>query len=273
MNNIENLKVLLVNAISKKVGNEKDISLLFSGGTDSLTCLFSCFELDIKPTLHTFYLENHISEDYIFSKKIAEKYNLKLIPTIIKQDKSQLCFDIFNLIQTYGIYNKIRIQIIYPFLHIFPNIEESKVITGLSADTLYGTNYHSKMKFVEEFSKIRNYAIQNDEIDGCSTLISMAKKHQKELIVPYRDDAVMKYFLQFSWNELNEPKQKKLSYDAFDNYFKDLNLNRPSCSLVINSKILEWFPMLLDSKLNQHNRNTIDEIFSDIFHNRIDKIN
>lgn len=266
---MENLKELLIEVIKTKVDRTKKVSLLFSGGTDSLTCLFSCLELGIKPNLYTFYLEGNISEDVKMSKQISDIYNLELKTVMIKKEQKQLIKDIFLLIHKYGVNNKIRIELLHPFIHLLPHITEDYVITGLSADTLYGTNYHSKMSKIEEFMEIRKTALIFDEIDGYSILKKMTEENGKKLIAPYRDEKIIQYFLRSSWKELNDPIQKGPSIKAFEKYFNAHSIYRKSSSLSLNSGIKNWHEILLHSKLNKFNRTDLDELYQDIFGNRI----
>lgn len=263
------LRNLLIDAIQKQINNEKEIAIFFSGGTDSLTCLFSCLELNIKPKLYTFHLEDHISEDVKVSKKIADYFKLEHKIVSIKKDKNQLVNDIKNLICTYGVYNKIRLQILYPFPYLLEHTSEKFVITGLSADTLYGTNYHSELSASNKFNQVRNQAILTDEIDGYHTLKKMVNSAEKTLVAPYRDKKVVDYFLKFSWEELNKPIQKNVSVEAFNDYFEALSVYRKSNSLILNSGIIKFHDILISSEFNKNNRKTLDEIFLDVFLNRI----
>ena len=258
------LKQLLVKAIKSEIGDEKDIAIFFSAGTDSLTCLFSCLELNLKPKLYTFHLESYVSEDAKMAKKIAKFFNLDLTTIVIKEDLEELKKDITTLIKNFHIENKIRMQILYPFPHMLKNIKEKIVLTGLSADTLYGTNYHSKIHFLEDFTEERRHALEEDEIDGYDALKKMVENHKKKLIAPYRNKDVIEYFLKFSWDELNKPIQKKHSVEAFKKYFELHEIYRQSSSLPINSKIREWEEKLLDTDLNQLNRESIEELYHDI---------
>ena len=45
------LRTLLINAVQREI-NDENVAIFFSGGTDSLTCLFCCLELNIKPKLN-----------------------------------------------------------------------------------------------------------------------------------------------------------------------------------------------------------------------------
>ena len=71
------LRTLLINAVQREI-NDENVAIFFSGGTDSLTCLFCCLELNIKPKLYTFHLEDYISEDVKTSKKVA-RYLRKIL--------------------------------------------------------------------------------------------------------------------------------------------------------------------------------------------------
>ena len=266
MNQLQNL---LQDVIKYEIGNEKDVAIFFSGGTDSLTCLFTCLDLGLKPTLYTFHLENYVSEDVIISKKIAEFFNLKLEIISIKKDEKQLIIDIKDIIKKFNIDNKIRLQILYPFPHMLSKISESIILTGLSADTLYGTNYHSKMNDTNDFNEIRRESIDTDKIDGYNALKKMVHESNKKLVAPYRDKKIIEYFLKFSWNELNSPLQKNLSYNAFIKYFDMLKIYRKSSSLPVNSKIIEWHNTILSSELNKNNRDNLDEVIQDILYDKI----
>ena len=264
------LKNLLVESVRKEIDGETDVGIFFSGGTDSLTCLFSCLELKLKPHLYCFRLENHISEDSLMSERISKLYNVPLKIIIIKEDLQQLANDVYNIIKKYDVSNKIRVQILYPFPYMLKEIKERVVITGLSADTLYGTNYHSKMQLLDDFTKSRRNAIDEDEIDGYTVLKEISNSFQKKLVAPYRDDSVINYFLKYSWMELNRPTQKNHSINAFKNYFDSNTIYRTSSSLTINSKIQEFHEKLLTLSFNKLNRKSIDELYSDILHDRVD---
>jgi len=265
MNKFRNL---LLDVIKNEIKDEKSIAIFFSGGTDSLTCLFTCLELGLKPILYTFHLENYISEDVKISQKIANYYDLELKIIIIEKNKDQLITDVKNLVNNYRINNKICLQILYPFPYVLEEVNESLILTGLSADTLYGTNYHSKMKNVKNFNEIRKNLINSDEIDGYMSLKKMVKNSNKKLVAPYRNQKIIDFFLTHSWNELNTPLQKNLSYEAFYDYFKKLKVYRESSSLPINSKITEWHQTIFSSKLNTNHRKYLDEIIQDILQDK-----
>lgn len=100
----------------KTIKDKNSVALLFSGGTDSLTCLFSLLNLNIKPTLYSFHLEDIIHKDIEVSKKVANHFNLKHVIIPIKRDVSQLKKDIIYLCQEMKLNRKTNVQCTYPFL-------------------------------------------------------------------------------------------------------------------------------------------------------------
>ena len=66
------------------------------------------------------------------------------------------------------------------------NINEKFILTGLTADTLYGTNYHTNMESSTEFNKLRKQAILMDEVDGYNALKKMVNNAEKKLVAPIK---------------------------------------------------------------------------------------
>lgn len=88
-------------------------------------------------------------------------------------------------------------------------------------------------------------------------------------MLPYRNKKVIEFFLNYSWNELNKPIQKFVSVNAFKKYFESQKFYRESSSLPINSKINELLQTLITTKLNEHKREVLEEIFRDIYYDKI----
>ena len=83
------------------------------------------------------------------------------------------------------------------------------------------------------------------------------------------ESKVLDKSLKFSWEELNKPIQKQISVEAFNDYFETLSVYRKSNSLILNSGIVKFHDSLISSEFNKNNRKTLDEIFLDVFLNRI----
>lgn len=264
------LRNLMINAISKEVKTNRDVALLFSGGTDSLTCLFSLLELDIRPTLYSFHLQDIINRDIEISKLVAKYYDLQHVIIPIKTIKDQLLDDVLFLIKKYKIYRKTNVQCTYPFLYVLPEIKENIVVTGLCADDLYGSAKSVAIKSrkdKEVFDKIRIKTIANLDSSAYRSIKELIEvTYGKKFVVPYRNKEIIEFFMKLSWTELNKPKQKQLSLDAFKDYFLNQeNIYRVNSNLQVESKIREWHDVIINSSLNTNNRSRVDEIYKDIY--------
>ncbi|AKO92032.1 hypothetical protein BEH_07915 [Priestia filamentosa] len=254
--------------INNQIHDKSNVALLFSGGTDSLTCLFSLLESGIRPTLYSFHLEGVIHKDIEISKQVAEFYNLKHKIIVIKKDVEQLQKDVRYLISQFEIFRKTNVQCTYPFLHVLPKVQESFVMTGLCADDLYGTAKSVAIKGAkskETFDTIRNKTLSNLNSSAYRSIKQLVEDvFQKKFIVPYREESVISYFMNFSWEELNRPKQKQIAVKAYADYFDKQKIYRRNTNLQVGSKIREWHDELLKTELNVNNRKRVDEIYKDI---------
>lgn len=122
------LRNIINEYLVKNIDNKNDVALLFSGGMDSLSILLSCLDVDIKPHLYTFYLDNHISEDIIRSREIAKIFDLKLTEIKITTRDISLTEDIKFIIKRFKTSKNTAIQCIHPFIYIMPNIIEGHVL-------------------------------------------------------------------------------------------------------------------------------------------------
>src|SRR5690606_17923619 len=245
-----------------------DVALLFSGGTDSLTCLFSLLDLNIKPTLYSFHLEEVIHKDIDVSKIVSKYYNLKHEIIEIKKDINQLKEDVKYIVNTFNVTRKTNVQCIYPFVHIVPKIKENIIVTGLCADDLYGTSKGvaikgSKNKMI--FDEIRLKTLRNLDSSAYRPIKELVEQiHGKQFIAPYRNNEVIEYMMSLSWEEMNKPKQKQLALNAYGDYFEVLRVYRRNVSLQVGSKIREWHNELLNTELNKNKRKRVDEIYKDL---------
>lgn len=263
---IEKLKALLSESIKTQLLGSIDVGLLFSGGTDSLSMLFTLLDQGIRPTLYTFRLSEHESMDSKVSKFVADKLGLKLVMTEIPFNINQLQKDVKYLITEFGSARKTVVQVTYPFLYIFPHVKEKFVVTGLSADSNYGTPKSMAIKFRDDFEGFKEYKkkiFSNIYTDGYYTINELAKKHDLKLIVPFRDPKVIDYLMNYSWRSLNFPRQKWFIVKGWQEHFNNLKVYRKNDNLQVGSKIRERMDKLLDTKLND-NYNRVDEIYKKI---------
>lgn len=261
------LNNLIKEYFKQNINSNNQVALLFSGGTDSLTCLFSLLELNIKPTLYTFHLEDIIHKDVEISKKVANHFKLKHVIIEIPRNIEQLKKDVIYLTQELNLTRKTNIQCTYPFLYTIPKVEENIIASGLCADDLYGTSKSMSIKYSNDkigFNKARNKIFNNEYSSAYKPIKDLVEKYNKTFLTPYRCNDVINYFMKFSWQELNKPKQKQVALNSYKKYFDELNVYRKNSNLQVESKIREWHDELLKTELNKNNRKRVDEIYKDL---------
>ena len=263
-----NLKTKINDYFTREIENKNDVALLFSGGTDSLTCLFSLLEIGITPTLYSFHLEGVVHKDIEVSRQVADYYNLKHNIIEIKRDIEQLKQDVIYIVKTFDVTRKTNVQCTYPFVHVLPNIKEKYVVSGLCADDLYGTSKSMSIKCAKDknvFDEIRNKIFSNLNSSAYRSIKELTETiHEKKFITPYRDEEIINYMMQFSWSELNKPKQKQLSYSSYLDYYEKQKIYRKNTNLQVGSKIREWHSELVNTDFNKNNRKRVDEIYKDL---------
>jgi asparagine synthetase B (glutamine-hydrolysing) len=262
------LKSKIQHVLRREIYDVNDVGLLFSGGTDSLTCLFSLLDMGISPTLYTFHLEGNIHLDVIVSKKVAEYYGLRHVIITIPDDINRLQDDVKFIVKELPVDRKTNIQCVFPFLYVLPNITESTVVSGLCADDLFGTAKSVAIKASKDkevFDTIRKKTLSSLNSSAYLPIKTLIEDmHDKKFVTPYRDRRVIDYFFRFSWSELNKPKQKQISLDAFAEEFSEQDIYRKNSNLQVGSGIREYHNKLINTPLNKLNRNRVDEIYKDL---------
>lgn len=263
---MSDLKELLKDAM--EIGENEDTALLFSGGVDSITCLFALLEKGITPTLYTFHLDGVYSKDLEVSARIASHYKLPHKIITIAQDVEALQKDVTFIVKELPVDRKTNVQCTYPFLHIMPHVKEKNVVSGLCADDLYGTSKSVAIKCSKNkaaFDDMRRKKFASEYSSAYLPIKTLVEKfYNKKFIAPYRNEKVIEYFMSFSWEELNRPKQKQIAVDAFSSYFNELDVYRRNCNLQVGSGVREFHNKLIDAPINKNNRKRVDEIYKDI---------
>jgi len=239
----------LINKYLKENIPNDDVALLFSGGSDSLSILLSCLDLNIKPHLYTFRLSNHESQDSIYSKKISEIFSLKHTEVILNVDDINLLSDVEYIISHFKVKKKTHVQCIHPFIYLIPKINQSVILTGLCADDLYGTP-RSMAKYAKTsfFNELRQRIYENIESSGYKFINQIASENNKLLIAPYKQSQdIYNYMILKTYKEMHSPKQKFIMFDDYKTELLTHNIYRRNSNLQCDSKIREWHDTLLVS--------------------------
>lgn len=259
------LKDLLKEYVQERVPKDAEVAVLFSGGLDSISVLLTALELGYSPTLYTFYLEGYVSKDLETSRRVAQYYNLPLVEVKIKRDIELLVEQVKSIIKRFSLNKKTQIQVIHPMSNVIPYITEPYVLTGLEADTLYG-NSRSMRKLINDsndFYNARLRAIQDPKNASYQFIKQLVEEEGKELVAPYKESqSIIDYFLNLPVNDIRYGKQKRQTYEAFQNEIDELKLYRRSSNMQVNSGIREFHDELLTSQYNTTNAKSIIAIYN-----------
>ena len=153
-----------------------------------------------------------------------------------------------------------------PLVLINPKIIEKYVLTGWGADGYHGVSKKAVMHYKhpkEKFDQFRDDYFLPEKTAGLKWHLTVAEKYGKVMINPYLDKRVKDYFYQFTWDELNKPKQKQHIRDAFPELNKFGNI-KPHLNLQLASGVDKVFETLLNSpEINFKNRKRIMDVCRD----------
>lgn len=253
---------LLENEIRQASSSDK-VAVLLSGGVDSISVAFAAQRLGKRIHAYSFCLDTHESYDYAKAKEISQICDWEF--TGVKVPTNNLVQDFHRLVEL-DCRKKTHFECVYPFLYVYPEIEETEVLSGWAADGYYGISKKAMIHFKhtqELFDKFRDDYFAPDMCAGYKWHKKVADMHSKKFITPYLTDSVKHFFYSMSWNDLNRPYQKHHIRDAFDE-FKLIGKVKNHLNLQINGGIIPLFETLIDNKdINFKNRKRVMDICRD----------
>ena len=261
------MRRLINNYLSQLKG--QDVALLFSGGLDSLSLLFSCLDLGIKPHLYTFKLNGNDSTDYITSKRLAEELDLEFTCITMPCETNTLVVDVFHIVRDFKVRKKTQIQCIHPFLYIADVVSENIILTGLCADDLYGSS-----RKMQELGRKDSRLFYEKRLEKHQDLTSSSYIFIKELfeskgktfIAPYKDsEDLVEFILSKDLHELHSPKQKNVMYQDYKLELDKYSLYRRNSNLQVNSGLREFHDKLLNTELNVCNYKSVTGIYNTMY--------
>jgi asparagine synthetase B (glutamine-hydrolysing) len=251
---------ILINEVEKSIP-EKEVALLLSGGVDSISVGFAAERLDKKIHAYSFRLDNKSSYDYNKAKDIAQMRGWKF--TGITIDTSKLIND-FHALVDLGCKKKTQFECTYPFLHIYPEIKESHVLSGWAADGYYGISKKAMIHYKDNnFDEFRDDYFKKENRAGYEYHNKVAKLFNKILVTPYLTESVKEFFYKHNHEQLNKPFQKHHVRNAFYE-FNEIGKVENHCNLQIGSGIIKLFETLLNNKdINFKNRTRMLDVYRD----------
>jgi asparagine synthetase B (glutamine-hydrolysing) len=229
-----------------------ECSVLLSGGVDSLSVAFAAHRLGKKIHAYSFHLAGNISPDFITAEYVSEMFGWEFSRVEIPVEN--LADDFHRLVE-FGCIKKTHFECVYPFLYVYPVIDEEEVLTGWGADGYYGlsnTAQHTKKKWrvkenKERFDAFRDAYFHPDECAGYKYQEKIADAYDKVLITPYLATPIKDYFYAMDWDEINRPYEKHHIRDAFGEFSMIGKVEKHS-NLQLNSGIDVLFATLLDDE-------------------------
>ena len=259
------IDIILTDIITQEVPTD-DVGILLSGGVDSLSLAFAAERAGKTVHAYTFHLEGDKSYDAYKAEEACTVFGWKC--TTIVVPITNLKDDFLRLVRYYDCRKKTHFECTFPFLYVFPHIEQSYLLSGIGADGYYGVSKKAILHYKEpkeKFDQFRqNYFIPYN-VTGFRQIEQLSNEQGIKLIHPYiYHNDVKDFFFQYDWFELNQPKQKQIVRDSFRDEFSRLSPVKDHINLQLGSNIDHLFETLLDDKmLNNRSRKRVMDLASD----------
>ena len=271
------IKSLLISHIKNNVP-DSEVAILLSGGVDSVSVGLAAENAGKEVHAYSFYLNGPPSYDFIKAAEVAHKRNWNFTPVIVPTEN--LVEDWHRLVEL-KCRKKTHFECVFPFLYVYPQIEEKYVLTGWGADGYFGPSKKAMMRY-SSYKKKRNYvkyckdhnqkrlnwnefrlAYLDGDCAGLKEHTNLATKHNKIHVTPYLDTDVRELLMSKSYEELNKPKQKHFIRKNFTE-LKKFGTIKPHQNLHLNAGVDKLFETLLkNSEINFCKRKRMMDVCRD----------
>jgi len=255
---------LLCNELAR-ASNDNKCAILLSGGVDSLSVAFAAERLGKKLHAYTFRLSGQTSYDSDKAMHAAEVMGWKCTVIEIRIDKLEE--DFIYLARHIKCVKKTHFECCFPFLHLYPQIEEQEVLSGWAADGYYGISkkavlHYSQTK--EKLDEFRDAYFSDNSRAGYNWHNRIAHLNGKKFITPYLTDSVKDYFYTMDWQQLNKPYQKHHVVEAFKPEFDRIGKVKKHINLQLGAGIDTLFESLLHNpRINYRDRIRVMDVCRD----------
>lgn len=262
---METLKTILNSAVSELIPDKsKKVALFLSGGIDSFTLAVTLKELAIPVQAYTFRIDGVNTKDTVTAERNAQALGIDW--NTVEISSENLENDFLELANTWGCKKKTEFECTWPFTKLFPFVKEDTIVSGVTADTLYGSSKKVAINFSkpkEVFDGYRRTALAQPNIEGYKQIKAIAAKYNKTAVLPFRHESVQEYFMSLDYPEIHRPGKKGLAKVAFKEYFDLIGGKINSRNLQLAAEIPVIFERLLTSKLNKYNRTRVADLCKD----------
>ncbi len=255
---------LLCNELAR-ASNDNKCAILLSGGVDSLSVAFAAQRLGKKLHAYTFRLDGQTSYDSDKAMHAAEVMGWKCTVADIRTDRLEE--DFIYLAQHIKCVKKTHFECCFPFLHLYPQIDEYDVLSGWAADGYYGISkkavlHYSQTK--EKLDEFRDAYFSDGARAGYNWHNRIAEMHGKKFITPYLSQPVKDFFYSMDWLQLNKPYQKHHVVEAFKPEFDRIGKVKKHINLQLGGGVDILFESLLyNPRINFNDRRRVMDICRD----------
>lgn len=244
-------------------------ALALSGGTDSMTVLFSMLETGRRPQCYTFHMEDIVSKDLLSARHACKYFGLVLKEIPVPSDVDTMYNDVKRVIPHCEYIKKTIIQCMIPWLYIYPALEQDTIITGLGGDDYFATQRKTQIRY----HKLGDEAIINGRVYyGADLRFSganierFAGNYKKKNIDFYASKKIEEYLLRYTFKAINTPVPKYPSILAFEDYYamEPFYRDQTEHSYQINSRLRDCQDKLLRSKYNIAGHKAIIGLYNEI---------
>lgn len=263
-------KVMIAHA--RKLKGEKIITYL-SSGVDSQTVLFSQLEAGLTPAISAFTLDDRESRDFKIAREIADTYNLKFVPVFVPTDLETIQRCIWENARLHGCDGKIHIETFYPIRFALDRARKkgyTMVTTGHGADTYYCLSRRANIEYKGREDDWRNDVASSPNWNQRKILMDYVAKIGIKFFPVYQTPEVFKIFKGSTVQEINKPRQKEVSRQAFADYFQTTRVYNHQNYHHGDTGIAELFPALLDTDLNVRDFKSVKGIYNAILRGEFD---
>lgn len=237
----KNLRTILAEVVASQVPADEPVALLFSGGTDSLTILWTLLDLNVPVHCYTFRLSYYESTDAKASAAACRYWNVPR--TVVTEGTGPVLDHLRQLIPAIRSARKTHVEVMYGYWWLLQAVKERHVFSGLQADTLYGSNKNAAIQCgkasAEDFARYRRKLLEYDGQEGLAQAVILAERFSKTIHTPYSSEPIREFFCGMDWRRINRPKQKMPAIEAFHERFSELAIYRIDDNFQCGSRLRE----------------------------------
>ena len=265
------------NAVGAK---PKKVALLLSSGLDSTVVGLAAHALGHQVHAYTFGLQGKASIDTRYAQKTANLMGWKWTPVDLPSNPVALVRDWPMMYDELGCRRKPDFECCWPFLYVYPQIEEKFVLNGLHADAHFGLNRKSYKAGATTdkatFDRMRSGYFgpyhelgwkclsETNRMSGAGQHLALQRHFGLTDVNPFLSRAMFDLMIRYSWEELNKPRQKHVVAGAYPQQVGIVGWrNHVNYQLATGGRIDEHFACVLRSPVNFRDRKRTVDMFGD----------